>query len=143
MPGNARPRLSLTVVLAVLVLVGAVLASWGAMGTTEGRASRTLSSSRSDYRLNMQSREPGDVGLISRLAMLRRAQASTDVLPAGVNVAGDHGMIIASLTWLAASLPQASLYLAVSTPLGGSLPLVECEVGGSGRDRYCHWGRRD
>lgn len=101
MLGCARPRLVLAVTLALLLFVGLAVAASGA----------------------------SDAALVSRLAVLRRAQTSTDVLPAGVAVAGEHGTIIPSSTRLVASLPGASLYLALSTPLAGSPPLWNPRLG--------------
>ncbi len=67
--------------------------------------------------------------LISSLAILRRSQTTTDVLPADLQPARRSGTIIPSLSRLVATLPGAELFLVVTTPARGSPPLWSPRLG--------------
>lgn len=68
--------------------------------------------------------------LIARLAVLQRPQTPADLLPSGLKLpARGQGTIIAALTRLVATPAGASVYLAVFTPAGGSLPLWSSSLG--------------
>jgi hypothetical protein len=82
---------------------------------------------------------PAADALIAKLAVLRRPQTSADRLPrnleinrgpAGTIPAGRRlGMIVPSLSRLVATLPGARLYLVVTTPVGGDLPIWSASLG--------------
>jgi hypothetical protein len=65
-------------------------------------------------------------GLITRLAVLRRAQTAADVLPSLLRLPHSPrgGVIIPSLTRLVAAAPNAKLFLVVMTPPAGSRPAL-------------------
>jgi hypothetical protein len=122
--GSAALKRHNSVVLVVALLaMSAVIASSGASATGLGRVGRHA------LALGREASQPGDAGLTSRLAVLRRAQTPADVLPAGVHVAGGGGVIIPGLTRLVASRGGAGVYLAVSTPAAGSPPLWSAKLG--------------
>lgn len=68
-------------------------------------------------------------GLLARLAVLRRPQLPSDVLPAGLQIEPRRGRIIGGLTRLIAVKPGARLFLVVSTPVGGNPPLWSPALG--------------
>jgi hypothetical protein len=68
--------------------------------------------------------------LTARLAVLRRPHTPADVLPSGLQLPPrGQGTIIPALTRLVATPAGASLYLAVFTPAGGSLPMWSPSLG--------------
>lgn len=70
--------------------------------------------------------------LISKLAVLRRPQTSTDMLSPDLHfsrVPSGEGAIIPSLTRLVATVPGAELFIVVTTPAQGSPPLWSPKLG--------------
>jgi hypothetical protein len=67
--------------------------------------------------------------LLSKLAVLRRPQVASDVLPAGLRISGQQGTIIGRLSRLVAVEPNARLFMVVSTPAGGDPPLWSPKLG--------------
>jgi len=116
-------RSRLAVVAVTLLAVGAVIASSGASASGVRRVWRHA------LAVGREVSQPADAALMSRLAVLRRAQTPADVLPAGVHVTGPGGVIIPGLTRLVASPGGVSVYLAVSTPAPGSPPLWSAKLG--------------
>lgn len=72
---------------------------------------------------------PAAAALVSKLAVLRRAQTPADVLPTPVSTPGRAGRIIPSLTRLVATPPGDELFLVVTTPAPGSAPLWSPRLG--------------
>ena len=68
-------------------------------------------------------------GLVAKLAVLRRPQVASDVLPAGLGIKRQQGTIIGRLTRLIAVEPGARLFLVVSTPVRGNPPLWRPALG--------------
>ncbi|MGZ4192416.1 MAG: hypothetical protein ACXVRW_08185 [Solirubrobacteraceae bacterium] len=73
---------------------------------------------------------PTPDALVARLAVLRRPQTPADRLPPGMRLARPGGRILSGLTRLVATLPgNLNVYLAVTTPTGGSPPLWSPRLG--------------
>jgi hypothetical protein len=116
-------RSRLAVVVVTLLAVDAVIASSGASASDVRRVGGHA------VAVGREAGQPANGVLMSTLAVLRRAQAPADVLPAGVHVVGAGGVIIPGLTRLVASPGGFSMYLAVTTPAPGSLPLWSPKLG--------------
>jgi hypothetical protein len=86
----------------------------------------------SHNRDRQQSATAGAHGLIARLAVLRRPQTPADILAMryrSVQAIHHQGALIPGLTRLVATPPGARLYLVVTAPAGGPLPIWNPNLG--------------
>ncbi len=67
--------------------------------------------------------------LLGKLAVLRRPQVASDLLPAGIRIPNRQGAIVGRLTRLVGVEPDARLFMVVSTPAGGNPPLWSPTLG--------------
>ncbi len=83
-------------------------------------------------RNRQQSATAGADALIAKLAVLRRPQTPADILPTryrSVQAIHHQGALIPGLTRLVATRPGARLYLVVTAPAGGPLPIWNPKLG--------------
>jgi hypothetical protein len=76
-----------------------------------------------------QSGGPTAGQLIAKLAVLRRPQTPADMLPGRLHITNPQGTIIPRLTRLVRTLPDARLFLVVTTPNGHSNPIWSPRLG--------------
>jgi hypothetical protein len=67
--------------------------------------------------------------LVARLAVLQRPQTAADMLPADVHITNPQGTIIPRFTRLVRTLPDARLFLVVTSPNARSNPVWSLRLG--------------